>query len=130
MIPSSTFVPYSTPTEDNYSSEEELKEIINEQKSPTSKSHPAKKGSGLKRKSQSKKEKSPNLNSVSGSQPPSKQETALPAALNTLAPPLAAASVAAEKRKWSEVISDDDLADLDEDGLELEMTSNSSRNSR
>jgi hypothetical protein len=36
---------------------------------------------------------------------------------------------AAEKRKWSEVISDDDLADLDEDdaGLELEMTSRSSR---
>merc|ERR1711997_723193 len=41
-----TFVPYTTPSEDNYSSEEELKEIINEQET------------SLKKKSPSKKEKS------------------------------------------------------------------------
>ena len=38
----------------------------------------------------------------------------------------ASMAAAAEKRKWSEVISDDDLGDLDEEeGLELEMTSSS-----
>ena len=87
--------PYTTPNEDNYSSEEELKEIINEKQGP---------GSSLKKKTPSKKEKL--VKKKSATEPGN------------------AKIVNAEKRKWSEVISDDDLADLDEDdaGLELEMT--------
>ena len=88
------FVPLPEPSEDNYSSEEELKEIINEQ--------------NVKEKSKktpSKKEKS-------------KSKTDSKCGLKTVA------SVTAEKRKWSEVISDDDLEndlETDDAGLELEM---------
>jgi hypothetical protein len=48
-----THVPYATPSEDNYSSEEELKEIINEKRHH--KDHQQKNGS--KKKAPSKKEK-------------------------------------------------------------------------
>ena len=101
--PGHTFVPLPTPSEDHYSSEEELKEIINEQNVKEK-----------SKKSPSKKEKSKSSNGLKNGHQ----------AAATTASASAVASVTAEKRKWSEVISDDDLADLEDDdaGLELEMT--------
>lgn len=114
-LPASSSV--TLPSEDNYSSEEELKEIINETSSASSTGASGTESTGLtKKKSPSKKERKMtkaknNDNDKSNSTANIKKDS----------------SLAAEKRKWSEVISDDDLADLDEedDGLELEMTSRS-----
>merc|ERR1711971_1254775 len=134
-----TFVPYATPSEDNYSSEEELKEIINEQET------------SLKKKSPSKKEKS--LSSLAKNEKKSSSATSGPESTssattvhnvsesglnnNKIASTAAVAAsttsnnAAAEKRKWSEVISDDDLGELDEEeGLELDMTSSSRSSSQ
>ena len=120
------FVPIQSVSEDNYSSEEELKEIISEQKTtPSTGSH------ALKRKCQSKKEKS-QLRVASGQKaaaprPASMTSTTSTASTASAATPMTNATPNnPEKRKWSEVISDDDLADLD-DQLELEMTARSSR---
>lgn len=116
--PGHTFVPLPvTPSEDNYSSEEELKEIINEQSvKEKSKKSPSKKDKSKNPKGGC----SPKTGSL-GSQVPvaSNIATASAASAN-----VAAAATVAEKRKWSEVISDDDLADLEDDdaGLELELT--------
>ena len=104
--PGHTFVPLPVaPSEDNYSSEEELKEIINEQNVKEK-----------SKKSPSKKEKSKN--------PSSLRNGSLGLEKVPVASAVASATTVAEKRKWSEVISDDDLADLEDDdaGLELEMT--------
>ena len=108
--PGHTFVPLPvTPSEDNYSSEEELKEIINEQNVKEK-----------SKKSPSKKDKSKNPSSLKNGLGSLEK---VPVASNAASASVASATVA-EKRKWSEVISDDDLADLEDDdaGLELEMT--------
>ena len=108
--PGHTFVPLPvTPSEDNYSSEEELKEIINEQNVKEK-----------SKKSPSKKDKSKNPSSLKNGLGSLEK---VPVASNAASASVASATVA-EKRKWSEVISDDDLADLEDDdaGLELELT--------
>lgn len=116
---SKMFVPLNAampPSEDNYSSEEELKEIINEQV-VTSPAAAGNDDEGSKAKAGVAKKKSP-----------SKKEKKLTAKNNSNSTASSVKKdIAAEKRKWSEVISDDDLGDLDEedDGLELEMTSRS-----
>lgn len=138
---------FVVPHEDNYSSEEELKEIINEQSAASEKS--------MKKKSPSKKEKKlstataaaeaaaafvktnvfqdPDQIEASSNSPASGAANKAGNGTGSGAPPgsMKVAGPNAEKRKWSEVISDDDLGNFDEedDGLELEMTSSSSARS-
>ena len=133
-----TFVPYATPSEDNYSSEEELKEIINEQETSLKKKSPSKKEKSLSSLAKNEKKSSSGTSGRAGSA--SGAPTAsVESSLNTkIASTIVAGATsttssnnaAAEKRKWSEVISDDDLGDLEEEGLELEMTSSSRSSSQ
>jgi len=133
-----TFVPYATPSEDNYSSEEELKEIINEQETSLKKKSPSKKEKSLSSLAKNEK-KSSSASSSSGPGSSSRAPSASEGGLNnnkiastaSVAVSTTSSNAAAEKRKWSEVISDDDLGDLEEEeGLELEMTSSSRSSSQ
>jgi len=131
-----TFVPYATPSEDNYSSEEELKEIINEQETSLKKKSPSKKEKSLSSLAKNEKKSS---SATSGPESASSATTVSESGLNNnkiastaaVAASTTSNNAAAEKRKWSEVISDDDLGELDEEeGLELEMTSSSRSSSQ
>ena len=95
------------PSEDNYSSEEELKEIINEQK--------IKDGASAHHRSLKKKQ--------SSSTPLEKRKQTNKNNKNN------AAAATAEKRKWSEVISDDDTNAEAED-LEVDAPNSATSSQR
>ena len=76
-----TFVPYATPSEDNYSSEEELKEIINEQETSLKKKSPSKKEKSLSSLAKNEK-KSSSASSSSGPGSSSRAPSASEGGLN------------------------------------------------